>query len=276
MIVDPQGQSLQQRGLAVIAAAHDQRHAGADPETAQRSGVGRLQLDRQRRGHPQRQCRREGARVGAAAPRQNAVLGQERNQLPLVELGPQGHLILHDLYVGAQRVEVQPSDHAAQRRIQAPGQEVGRGAAKNPPARRRQTGAQAHPGVPFRVDRDAGTVQHLLSSSGDLQQAAPAAAGAACRPAQRRVQHPLQKVSRRAACAAASPGPGRQPQHGGREVDPQPARRGERIALDMLEGQRAARQRVAVAAQIAVVPVWPPVDPEQVAHQRIAHADLRA
>ena len=161
--------------------------------------------------------------------------------------------------------------YAAQRPVQAPGQQLGRGPAQDPPARGRQSGAQAHPCGPVRADRDPGPLQHLLAGGGDLQQPAAPAAGAAGCPGQGRPQRPLQEVGRGAPCVGAVPRPGRQPQQRGRQVDPQPAWRGERIALDVFEGQVAGIERVAAPAKVAIVTVRAAIDPVQVVGKRAAH-----
>ena len=155
VIVDPERQRLQQGRLAVVAAAHDQRDPGADSEAAQRSGVWRPQLHRQCRRRLQRPCAgRMRTRVGAAAPRQHAVVGQKRDQPPLAELSAQGDLVLHRLYVGAQAVEVQPPRDVAQRlhRGAGPGGRPrrGPGCAGPPPAVRRSAVPARRPRRPPR------------------------------------------------------------------------------------------------------------------------------
>ena len=273
VIVDAEGERPQQRRLAVVAAPDDQGDAGAYPQAAQPAGVRRPQLDRQGAGNLKGQPFRQRPRVDAAAPRQHAALGEEGDQTALAQLRTQGDLVLHGVDVGPQRLGVEAAGRGEERGAQAPDQQVGGLPAEDAAPRRGQPGAQTDPGAALRIDDDPGPLQDLLAGGADLEQAAPAAAGTPRRPGQRRAQRSLQEVRGGAARVGAAAGPARKPRHLGRYVDAQAARGRERVSLNVIEVNGARSQGVAAAAQAAVLPVRPAVEPDQIAGKGVvAHA----
>ena len=266
VVIDTQLQGLQQGGLPVVAAPHDQGDPPGNPHAGDLPPVGQVQRHRQLPGGAEGHRPLHGPGGHPGLPGQDAAVRHKGAQPQLRELLADILLVVGQLGHRPQPPAVQTG--AAQGLLHAPGQVIKQNLLQLPGVDGPPVGREAHLQAqqhvpPLRVQTAGGALQHLRPAAADRDQAALARSfgleGELGRPAAKLAGQLVLEGQTAAPGLIQGPGKARRLSA---HMDAELGGGGKGVPLYMVDGQHIPRELVRPPG-VFIGRIAPPVDPGQ-------------